>query len=261
MMCAAVGSSRNRLRREAGLSRRFRHRTRWNRYYGTTLAMFSEWYVPRQPDWPELTYAGFVLPEALLNPEGDGQQKNTEILSSLQKTPTVAFICGNHCQLIPQFFQLAIEYSQATNTQVLLLGGEDHPQPGNRRVIWRKFSPLGHLLPHCAAVVHHGGVGTTVQTILSGTPQIIRPFLFDQFAQALRVEQLGVGRRLLPHQWDLPHLREALRELLDPSIQDALQRLQQAEQNSTPIETAVAMIQKKLGAMESGRKRNAGAML
>jgi vancomycin aglycone glucosyltransferase len=49
------------------------------------------------------------------------------------------------------------------------------------------------LFPRVAAVVHHGGAGTTHATARAGRPHVIVPHNYDQFYWAYRVEQLGVG--------------------------------------------------------------------
>jgi UDP:flavonoid glycosyltransferase YjiC (YdhE family) len=58
--------------------------------------------------------------------------------------------------------------------------------------------PHDVVLPHVAAVVHHGGAGTTHAAARAGVPQIVLPHLLDQFYWARRVEQLGLGPRGLP---------------------------------------------------------------
>lgn len=52
---------------------------------------------------------------------------------------------------------------------------------------------LQALLPLTAAVVHHGGAGTTTQAMRAGTPQVVLPISFDQPYHAGRVEVLGIG--------------------------------------------------------------------
>src|SRR5262249_15893310 len=50
------------------------------------------------------------------------------------------------------------------------------------------------LFRHCAAVVHHGGGGTTAQALSVGVPQLILPPAWGQFDNAQRVERLGAGK-------------------------------------------------------------------
>lgn len=55
--------------------------------------------------------------------------------------------------------------------------------------------PHGWLFPKVAAVVHHGGAGTTAAALRAGVPSVVIPFFFDQPFWARRVEQLGAGVR------------------------------------------------------------------
>lgn len=49
------------------------------------------------------------------------------------------------------------------------------------------------LFPRCAAIVHHGGAGTTTNALRAGVPQVLVPHLADQFYWARRVRELGIG--------------------------------------------------------------------
>jgi UDP:flavonoid glycosyltransferase YjiC (YdhE family) len=56
-------------------------------------------------------------------------------------------------------------------------------------------SPVPHNLvfPHCSAIIHHGGVGTTHSAARSGKPQMIQPLFLDQWYWAERTRELGAG--------------------------------------------------------------------
>ena len=41
--------------------------------------------------------------------------------------------------------------------------------------------PHAALLPHCCAIMHHGGAGTTSAALAAGCPQLVCPLHFDQF--------------------------------------------------------------------------------
>jgi vancomycin aglycone glucosyltransferase len=49
------------------------------------------------------------------------------------------------------------------------------------------------LFPRVAAIVHHGGAGTTTAAARSGKPQVVVPHIYDQYFWAHRVQQLGIG--------------------------------------------------------------------
>jgi sterol 3beta-glucosyltransferase len=59
--------------------------------------------------------------------------------------------------------------------------------------------PHDWLFPRMAAVVHHGGAGTTGAALRAGVPQIVLPFIADQHFWAQRIAELGVGTKPLKH--------------------------------------------------------------
>jgi UDP:flavonoid glycosyltransferase YjiC (YdhE family) len=58
--------------------------------------------------------------------------------------------------------------------------------------------PHDRLFPRMAAVVHHGGAGTTGAGIRAGVPSLVVPFGVDQPFWASRVRALGVGPEAIP---------------------------------------------------------------
>jgi UDP:flavonoid glycosyltransferase YjiC (YdhE family) len=58
--------------------------------------------------------------------------------------------------------------------------------------------PFSWLFPRMAAVVHHGGAGTTAAGLRAGVPSIVVPFFADQPFWAQRVFELGVGPKPIP---------------------------------------------------------------
>jgi sterol 3beta-glucosyltransferase len=60
--------------------------------------------------------------------------------------------------------------------------------------------PLPHewLFPRMAALVHHGGAGTTAAGLRAGCPSVLVPHFADQPFWARRVHQLGAGPRGIP---------------------------------------------------------------
>ncbi|MBL8046950.1 MAG: hypothetical protein JNL09_10430, partial [Anaerolineales bacterium] len=53
-------------------------------------------------------------------------------------------------------------------------------------------APHAWLFPRMAAVVHHGGAGTTGAGFRAGVPSLITPFALDQYAWAGLATHLGV---------------------------------------------------------------------
>ncbi|KAF1890539.1 hypothetical protein Lal_00041324 [Lupinus albus] len=93
--------------------------------------------------------------------------------------------------------------------------------------------PYGWLFPNCAAVIHHGGSGTTAAALRAGTPQaqqnlqVVCPFMLDQFYWAERMYWLGVSpeplrrNHLVPDKNDDTSIQEAA-HVLSMAIHDVL---------------------------------------
>jgi UDP:flavonoid glycosyltransferase YjiC (YdhE family) len=87
-----------------------------------------------------------------------------------------------------------------------------------------EFGDHDRLMPTCAAVVAHGGLGTMLRALAHGVPQLLLPLGRDQVFNASRTEQLDAGIALPP---DAPieRIRTALRSLLaEPRFAAAAQR-------------------------------------
>lgn len=69
------------------------------------------------------------------------------------------------------------------------LGGGTLPK-GFRQV---KEAPHALLFPRMAAVVHHGGSGTTANALRAGVPQVVLPLILDQFYHAHRLHVAGLA--------------------------------------------------------------------
>ena len=71
------------------------------------------------------------------------------------------------------------------------------------------------LLPHCEAVVTHGGFGTLSATLSAGLPVVCIPISADQPENAERCAALGVGRIVHPDDRTPDAIRRATRAVLD----------------------------------------------
>ena len=84
--------------------------------------------------------------------------------------------------------------------------------PSNIR--WYDYLPFSRIMPHVAAVIHHGGIGTLAQTLATGIPQLVLGIGFDRPDNGTRIKQLKVGDYLPPPHWQPDRIAEALSQLL-----------------------------------------------
>jgi UDP:flavonoid glycosyltransferase YjiC (YdhE family) len=74
------------------------------------------------------------------------------------------------------------------------------------------FAPQDWLFQRAAAVIHHGGIGTTARTLRNGLPMLVEPYGNDQFFNARQVLSLGVGAAVHPHRATASDLARVLSE-------------------------------------------------
>lgn len=74
------------------------------------------------------------------------------------------------------------------------LGANDVPE--NIHIL--KYAPHSWLFPKMAAVVHHGGSGTTASGMRAGVPTVVIPHQGDQGFWGRTVKRLGVGTNPIP---------------------------------------------------------------
>lgn len=103
--------------------------------------------------------------------------------------------------------------------RVLMTTGEGldsatlEPVPGNARV--ERWWPQADVMPLAAAVVGHGGFGTTMAALTAGVPQVVVPlFAYDQFVNADRVAGAGAGVQLVGGPGAIDQLPSAVEKLL-----------------------------------------------
>jgi vancomycin aglycone glucosyltransferase len=96
---------------------------------------------------------------------------------------------------------------------------------------------LQALFERVAAVVHHGGAGTTTLAGLAGAPQVIIPQIYDQHYWAQRIHYLGIGTVLGPGIPTTDSLTSALEHALQPEVTARAQSLAIAV-NSDGAQTA-----------------------
>jgi len=81
------------------------------------------------------------------------------------------------------------------------------------------------LFPRCRAVVHHGGLGSTIASLRAGRPTMVCSVFVDQPWWGERVRRLGVGAHVPFRKLDRDSLARGLRTLLDAPVEERAQAL------------------------------------
>ena len=124
-----------------------------------------------------------------------------------------------------------------------------------RNIEARLYGDHDQLLPRCAAVVTHGGLGTTLRSLAHGTPLLLLPLGRDQQFNAGRVVELGAGI-CLPVEASPREIVSALLELLaQPRFREAAAAAAAAIAADRPDETATEAL---LGLWDRGASAESG---
>jgi UDP:flavonoid glycosyltransferase YjiC (YdhE family) len=131
--------------------------------------------------------------------------------------PPIAFSPGSANRGAHAFFAAAVEACDRLGCRGILLTKYDHQLPSRLPDSVRHFGfvPLSKLLPHTAALVHHGGIGTCAQALAAGVPQVVQPMAYDQFDNSRRLMRLGVAAEISVKNFRGRTVADALALLLD----------------------------------------------
>jgi UDP:flavonoid glycosyltransferase YjiC (YdhE family) len=90
------------------------------------------------------------------------------------------------------------------------------------------FVPQVSLMPEVDLVINHGGNNTFCECIHFGKPMIVLPLFWDQYDNAQRAQETGIGARLDPYRFEDGELLGAIDRLLGDEFLRA--RLERASQ-------------------------------
>jgi UDP:flavonoid glycosyltransferase YjiC (YdhE family) len=209
------------------------------------LALFSRVLAEPQRDWPRnVDVTGFVFyngPEVLA-PE-------LEAFLAAGPPPVVFTLGSSAVGAAGDFYEESAAAAVRLGVRAVLMRG---PFPDNdpKRTISRDVlvidrAPHQLLFPRAAAVVHHGGVGTTGQGLRGGRPTLVVPHSHDQPDNAARVERLGVSRTLYPRTYRADRVARELDALLrDSSYRTTAERIADVVRREGGAEAAAAAIER-----------------
>jgi UDP:flavonoid glycosyltransferase YjiC (YdhE family) len=178
------------------------------------VGLFPDWFAPPQSDWPpQSVLSGFPLYDG-----ARADELPAPVAEFLRAgSPPIVFTPGTAMRHGQSFFRAAIDACQLLSRRGILLTRyrEQLPATLPENVCHFEFPPLSSVLPHCAAIVHHGGMGTTAQGLAAGIPQLIMPMAFDQPDNAARAVRLGVARTIARRAFRPRAVARLLTALLD----------------------------------------------
>jgi UDP:flavonoid glycosyltransferase YjiC (YdhE family) len=123
-------------------------------------------------------------------------------------------------------------------------------------VLFRDFLPQNWLFSHTCCAIQHGGIGSIARAFLQACPLLIEPFGNDQFFNANRVHELGVGAVLNPFTSTPEKIARAISDILrEPHVRKKLGILSEKLQKEDGAENASRLIDEYLERNPSDREQ------
>ncbi len=134
----------------------------------------------------------------------------------------LVFTLGTFAVMAPNnFYETAAAIARRLGVRAVLLTGSGAAGQVAEGVFACAYAPHSRLFPRAAAIVHHGGAGTTGQALRAGKPQLVVPHMGDQYDHAFRIARLGVGRRIAPRRFTLERVAPLLADMLADTAMQA----------------------------------------
>jgi UDP:flavonoid glycosyltransferase YjiC (YdhE family) len=212
------------------------------------LALFSPILQPPQRDWPPRTrQTGFLF--------HDEEESASRLPADVQRfldsgSPPLVFTLGSAAvHLAGDFYEQAAAAAQLLGRRAIFLQGRNPRPPGlPGSILSWDYLPYARILPHAAAIVHQGGVGTTAQALRAGRPMLVMPFAHDQFDNARRVTRLGVGRGIARKKFTAQSAARELDALLaQPRTLETAAAIGAQIRAERGVETACDALERMLG--------------
>lgn len=241
LLDAACRDDLNRFRQTIGLPPIKSIFTKWIHSPDLVIMAWPEWFAPPQPDWPENSLCtAFPVFE-----HGSTAEISEETAAFLKAgSAPIIFTAGSAMAQGAEHFSCAAEALRNQPLRGIFVCKFRETLPSNLppNIHHSSYEPFDKLFPLASAVQHHGGIGTSIQAMLAGKPQLVTPFAHDQFDNAVRLEELGIAKTMRTKNSNLWR-RKLMNLLANPKTQVACEQIKnRLLSDGRPIETITNQI-------------------
>ena len=214
-------------------------------YSDKIIGLFPSWFATPQKDWPpQVVLTGFPFFDEELQRESD-RERLTNFLAKGDKP--IVFTPGTSIRNAGIFFQNSVEVCQKLKKRAIFLTRYREQVPDNLpdNIFYFEYLPFNILLLNAAALVSQGGIGSCAQALRTGVPHLVTPYVNDQFDNASRIKELGVGTQISSKEYDIQNVSNKLDILLSSrAVENRCREFAKKIAESNAVEDTCQIIEK-----------------
>ena len=167
-----------------------------NQWQTPILYAFSPCVIPRPNDWRN----GVHITGYWFDNDPDDWNPDDKLLDFINSgPPPIAVVFGStETNKLKGLHQKIIQALEITAQRGVIVGDKSGMEDPSRLFCQTDYIPYDWLFKRSAAVIHHGGAGTTGKALMAGIPNIVLPFTSDQPFWGRQVYKLGAGPKPIP---------------------------------------------------------------
>lgn len=179
------------------------------------IVMVPKWFCdPISNDISHLRFAGFPIVPTQSSLDAS---EIAQFISTYGKP--LVFTPGSAVEDVDEFCKMVIPICRKVGSSAIFVSRHGRAafdaieKVGDVALLYVEHADFATLLPQCRCLIHHGGIGTIAQAVKAGIPQIVRPRMYDQPANGIRVMMYGLGGSILPNGYDADTVARILTHL------------------------------------------------
>ncbi|WP_156397961.1 glycosyltransferase [Duganella sp. Root336D2] len=218
-----------------------------------SLVAVSPQLCPRQPDWPESIQVCGFLDRPNCELEGELPPSLAGFLAAGEAPVYMTFGSWMPKDLKGQevALRLLTDAARQANCRAIIQCSDWQACgfSSDERILYVAAAPHHQIFPHCLAIVHHGGAGTTQSATLAGKPSIVIANLSEQEHWGRELQRIGVaGKPAKRRDVTARSLAGQIRQLLGtPAMGERARRVGEAMRQEDGVAQAVRQIEIRSG--------------
>lgn len=185
----------------------------WLNRFEDCFAIWPAWFSGGAcEDAPAMKHLGFFSVNQI-----EKNPLQSEILALVKQKKIVVITHGTSRPFHDNYFVLAIEACKGFNYNIIVSTPFRTllPQELPENILWVEYCSFNELLPFASLIIHHGGIGTTSESIAHEVPQLVIGQGYDRQHNGRLAKSLGVGDWISQKELNVNTLYHRINDLLN----------------------------------------------